>query len=766
MYGKKTAKKNSRDKGSIMVLVALAMTTLIAFVGLTVDGGYIYLQYSKMHRAADAAALAAALQLPSVEDAKAQADEFASRSGFTNGVDDVRVTTFQKTDPNWVYVTVAKKQKMFFVTVLGIDHFDMEATAAAKCDYINRLPIESTGIFGVQGVQYLCLWGENIVASYGGSHSARWHDDGSVNPDYNEYGFDYQLSVPPDYAANNGTSLVQVDIYDADCWNVNDSVRKQDENPRQNIDQIFLKSDSGTWEPGMSTPYTKSPSATGRTVTTYTLFGPDGSKIADYVWDDTCDPAVTDLQWYSPPGFTIDASALGTGNYRINVSGGDGCSRNVFHLRSGPPLASKSGELSAAGASECAACDGSGRTPSICPSCNATGYMSPGRPCRTCSACAICGGDGLIMIPVAGGGGGGGAACVACAGTGKVSCVPCLGTGKVTCGTCGGTGMKNKVQLCGTCGGAKVVNCGVCGGSGGTACAVCGGSGAAAGGGAPPAAVLPPKYYLTWTGTSWDDDYEVAVVINSNDINWEQTQGTTTTNGSKDYKYDVTQYIAGDSGFVSFKNNNHVPPSKSGGGASRPPSVENMALVKYANDTNGDGKIDDNDTPTATIVDAYTGGSHDLGAFPEVHPFTGAGSDAGWGDDTQFDPFNGTSIKSDGIFQLMEFNRNSGQVNSTIGYIPEEYAGSTLTVKGVDNHNGKRWAELYDSQGNDFGGKQKPPQGPHDPIHSFEATLPDPYDGGAALYANFPAGSEARTTWLLGVSGSYPDGRRKIKLVE
>lgn len=734
MITKESRASASRDRGSIMVLVALAMTTLVAFVGLTVDGGYIYLQYSKMSRAADAAALAAALRLPEMKECTAQADEIASRNGFTNGVEDVQVATFQKSDPNWVYVTVKKKQRMFFVTILGIDYFDMSATAAAKCDYINRLPIESTGIFGVEGVQYLCLWGENIVASYGGAHSAKWHDDGSLNPEYNEYGFDYQLKVPDDYAAKNGTTLVQVDIFDADCWNMNDSVSKQDENPRQNIDQIFLKGDSGTWEPGMKTPFTKNPSATGRTVTTYTLFNAEGVKIADYVWDDSCDPMVTDMQWYSPPGFTIDTAKYGTGDFRINVSGGDGCSRNVYHLRSGPPRADKGGELAASGATVCPACNGCGRTPGNCQTCNETGWAVPAKKvCGDCAPCPKCGGDGISLVAV------------------SAPCAPCGGDGKASCADCGGGGVTPDGRKCKTCGATGTVTCPVCLGTGKSA--------------APAAVKLPPKFYLRWAGYSWDDPNEVSVTINSNDINWDQSMGTTTTNGNKTYNFDVTQYIGGDSGYIAFKNNNHVPPSKSGNGASQPPSVGKMMLTKYEKDTNGDGVIDNLDLPNV-VADAYMNDWQVLGALPEINEFSGAGPDAGWGDGTQFDPFNGTSIKSDGLFQLMEFNRNSGQANSTIGYIPEEYAGATLTVKGVDNHNGKRWAELYDSQGNDFGGKQKPSQGPNDPIHSFEAALPDPYDGGAALYGNFPAGSEARSTWLLGVSGSFPDGRRKIKLVE
>jgi hypothetical protein len=68
------------QRGNIAMLFALVTGVLFAFSALAVDGGNLYVMKSKLQRTADAAALAAASQLPSETDARAEALEYALKN--------------------------------------------------------------------------------------------------------------------------------------------------------------------------------------------------------------------------------------------------------------------------------------------------------------------------------------------------------------------------------------------------------------------------------------------------------------------------------------------------------------------------------------------------------------------------------------------------------------------------------------------------------------------------------------------------------------
>lgn len=70
-----------RDQGgNIAMLFALMLGVLFGFSALAVDGGNLYVMKSKLQRTADAAALAAASQLPDESDARAEALEYALKN--------------------------------------------------------------------------------------------------------------------------------------------------------------------------------------------------------------------------------------------------------------------------------------------------------------------------------------------------------------------------------------------------------------------------------------------------------------------------------------------------------------------------------------------------------------------------------------------------------------------------------------------------------------------------------------------------------------
>ncbi|MBI5839404.1 MAG: hypothetical protein HZB19_04820 [Chloroflexi bacterium] len=66
------------ERGQVIILVAMAIIGLIAIVGLAVDGGVLFIEYARLKRGIDAAAVAAALQFKQTTTSETQA-QFEAR---------------------------------------------------------------------------------------------------------------------------------------------------------------------------------------------------------------------------------------------------------------------------------------------------------------------------------------------------------------------------------------------------------------------------------------------------------------------------------------------------------------------------------------------------------------------------------------------------------------------------------------------------------------------------------------------------------------
>lgn len=140
------------QSGAVILYVTAGLTVFVGFSALAIDGSYLYVMHNRMQSAADAAALAAASQLPDVDDTRAAAIEYAQKnlpSGengvvLTNGDvvlgtwdDDTRTFTAGVTPANAVQVTVRRADantnsvQLFMASMFGDDSIDMSATATA-----------------------------------------------------------------------------------------------------------------------------------------------------------------------------------------------------------------------------------------------------------------------------------------------------------------------------------------------------------------------------------------------------------------------------------------------------------------------------------------------------------------------------------------------------------------------------------------------------------------------------------------------------------
>jgi hypothetical protein len=114
--------KPARERGQSIVLLALALIALVAFVGLATDVALLYVAKAHLQRAIDAAALAAANKLPDQTEARATAYEFTRLHGYTFApVSNPLDITFPTTYPprKIAAVTGTVEVNLAFLRVIG-----------------------------------------------------------------------------------------------------------------------------------------------------------------------------------------------------------------------------------------------------------------------------------------------------------------------------------------------------------------------------------------------------------------------------------------------------------------------------------------------------------------------------------------------------------------------------------------------------------------------------------------------------------------------
>jgi hypothetical protein len=302
------AKVRTVAKGQVIVLMVFFLTTALLLGGLVTDIGMLSLVTQRMKRAADAAALAGAQELPSAVNANTLALQYTARNGFTQGVNGVNIVS--QVNPtglnaNWFRVTISYPFHFFFGQIIGLNQRTLTIFSTAQYNAYVPISINLAGIYGDNNPRVtLSVRGMDSPYEHGDPYSVPDLDNGAPNPNYKPDGYTYWLNVPDDYAQRNGTSTMKVDIFDPDSYGNYDS--------------------AGSY-----------------TTTTYKLYKPDNTP-RDFT-DDVCvatytkgGDSQTNNKWINPSGFTVNTSTLGTGKYRIAVKSGSGYNANGFSLRAGP----------------------------------------------------------------------------------------------------------------------------------------------------------------------------------------------------------------------------------------------------------------------------------------------------------------------------------------------------------------------------------------------------------------------------------------------
>ena len=118
------------EGGQSIVLVAFTIAMLCGVAALVVDTGMVSVAQGKLQNAADAAALAAANELPSASAAATTADAFAELNGVSAA--DTTTNTPYKGNANKVEVVCTKTVQYTFARVIGIKSTTVTARAVAE----------------------------------------------------------------------------------------------------------------------------------------------------------------------------------------------------------------------------------------------------------------------------------------------------------------------------------------------------------------------------------------------------------------------------------------------------------------------------------------------------------------------------------------------------------------------------------------------------------------------------------------------------------
>ena len=145
-----------RSRGQILILFVMAIFVFTGMVALVIDVSWYWVNSLRVQRAADAAALAGVVQLPTNPGGAGGAYALARAEATKNGYDDaslvISVTPVQQpaVTGRRLEVTVSAPVDMFFMRIFGINQIN--STRVARAEFVLPVPMGSPdnwyGVFG------------------------------------------------------------------------------------------------------------------------------------------------------------------------------------------------------------------------------------------------------------------------------------------------------------------------------------------------------------------------------------------------------------------------------------------------------------------------------------------------------------------------------------------------------------------------------------------------------------------------------------------
>jgi len=150
----RTGRFRREQRGQVLVIVAVMIVALLGFTGLVTDVAWYEVNLMRIQRAADAAALAGVVYLPTnVAGAQNAALQESSKNGFANGQNGVTVTAAPEGLNNLILgVTVTAPVRSWFARLFGVTQFN--ARRNAKAEFVLPVPMGSPQNY--YGINVIC----------------------------------------------------------------------------------------------------------------------------------------------------------------------------------------------------------------------------------------------------------------------------------------------------------------------------------------------------------------------------------------------------------------------------------------------------------------------------------------------------------------------------------------------------------------------------------------------------------------------------------
>lgn len=221
----------TNQEGQSIVLVALMMIGILAFVGIAVDVGLIFARQSQLSKAVDSAVLAAVTEVESLSllnNANNKAAQFLNSnlpltSSLATATSPAPITFVSDADINelgaYEYtVTATWPVDLYFLSVIGLDSYDVVRAAAAAYFPITDVYASRRVEDGALSTSNQSVFGPGICSSNGDPFSPslpNWPPV-SESAKYNGlYSYQYRILIPPDYP----NDIVRVELFDPDSMN-------------------------------------------------------------------------------------------------------------------------------------------------------------------------------------------------------------------------------------------------------------------------------------------------------------------------------------------------------------------------------------------------------------------------------------------------------------------------------------------------------------------------------------------------------------------
>lgn len=199
---------HQKERGSVVVLVTLALTTLLGFCALVTDVALMYAEKAHLQNSVDAAALAGVQELP---NDPSLAEQTARNYAAKNGVPAVTVT-FAASNAK-IIVQATKQVPTHFARIWGITEEKISVSAKAMM----VPPTELSGVVPLSIQEQEFVYGQKYVLKYGGrSDNSDWYLDDDKNNAVQKSG---EESGTPGWYGALELSGTGADTYETDLVN-------------------------------------------------------------------------------------------------------------------------------------------------------------------------------------------------------------------------------------------------------------------------------------------------------------------------------------------------------------------------------------------------------------------------------------------------------------------------------------------------------------------------------------------------------------------